>query len=115
MIYVPDLSYECYVIKDANTIRAYKTKPYNPNRNDTINFDYRDYYLNSNYIYQDGTEQFSYYSTIPTCHDKDNLTTDYYYRNDFDSILIILFIFLFIVYFIVKKIIRVFFLGFRWS
>lgn len=115
MIYVPDLSYECYVIQNADTIRAYKTKPYNPGYNQSINIEYRDFYINSNYIYQDGTQQFGSYSTLPTCHDKNNLTDDFYYRNDFDSILIILFIFLFLVYFIVKKIVRVFFLGFRWS
>ena len=114
MIYVPDLSYECYVIQNAETIRAYKVKPYNPGYNNTINIEYRDFYINSNYIYQDGSQQFGNYSTLPTCHDKSNLTSDFYYRNDFDSIMIILFIFIFLVYFIVKKVVRVFFLGFRW-
>lgn len=116
MIYVPDLSYECYVVQNESTIRAYEEKPYTPsNYNDQVTIGYRDYYYNSNYLYQDGYQQFSRYSTIPVCLDKKNLTTDFYYRNDFDSILIILFIFLFLTYFVVKKIIRVFFLGFRWS
>lgn len=114
MIYVPDLSYECYVVQNADTIRAYRTKPYNPSYNNTITISYRDYYLNSNYIYQDGTQQFGSYSTIPICLNQNNLTNDFYYRNDFDSIMIILFIFLFIVFFIIRKFIRVFFQGFRW-
>lgn len=99
MIYVPDLeNYQCYVVINSETIRAYKTKPYNPGYNQTINIQYRDYYLNSNYIYQDGTQQFNNYSTIPVCLDKENLTSEYFYRNDLDSILIciaILFFFLF--------------------
>lgn len=115
MIYVPDLSYKCYVVRDDSTIRAYKEKPYNPGNYNRVTIEYRDYYYTSNYLYQDGYEEFSQYTTIPVCLDSNNLTTDYYYRNDFDKILIILFLFLFFAYFIVKKIVRVFFLGFRWS
>lgn len=85
MIYVPELSsYQCYVVRDSNTIRAYKQKPtYNSN------IVYRDYFYNSNYLYQDGTQQFSNYTTLPVCLDKNVLTDNVYYRNDFDSILII--------------------------
>lgn len=85
MIYVPELnSYKCYVVRDSNTIRAYKQIPTN-----NSNIDYRDYFYNSNYLYQDGTQQFSNYATLPVCLDKNVLTDDVYYRNDFDSILII--------------------------
>ncbi len=85
MIYVPDTeSYSCFVVRDSNTIRAYKHKPtYNSN------IDYRDYYINSNYLYQDGNQQFSNYSTLPVCLNSSELTNNVYYRNDFDSILII--------------------------
>lgn len=88
MIYVPDLeNYQCYVVRDTNTIRAYKQVPtYN------IETEYRDYYINSNYLYQDGTQSFGNYSTIPVCLDSNNLTSSVYYRNDFDSILVILLI-----------------------
>lgn len=89
MIYVPDLSYACYVVQNSDTIRAYKVKPYNPGYNQSVNIEYRDYYLKSNYIYQDGTQNFGNYSTIPTCLDSSALTDSYYYRNDFDSILVI--------------------------
>lgn len=84
MIYVPSLDYKCYVVQSEGIIRAYEQ---NPVYNSTIN--YRDFYINSNYIYRDGYQQFSNYSTLPICLDKSNLTDNYYYRNDFDSILII--------------------------
>lgn len=89
MTYVPDLSYECYVVINSDTIRAYKTKPYNPPYNQSVTIEYRDFYIKSNYLYQDGTQQFSNYTTIPVCLEKSSLTDSFYYRNDLDSILII--------------------------
>lgn len=84
MIYVPDMTnYKCYVIRSDSTMRAYKEIP-----NYNTEIDYRDYYYNSNYLYQDGTQTFSNYSTLPVCLDNSKLTTDYYYRNDFPSILL---------------------------
>lgn len=91
MIYVPDLeNYKCYVVRDETTLRAYEEIP---KRNQEIN--YRDYFYNSNYLYQDGVQTFSNYSTLPTCLDNSTLTTDYYYRNDFPDILIMFFIIFF--------------------
>lgn len=113
MIYVPNLDYECFVVQDSDIIRAYRTKPYNPSYNQSVNIEYRDYYYKSNYFYRDGTQQFSNYTTIPTCLDNSVLTTNYYYRNDFDKICIIFFVFSFMIYFIMKKLVRVFFHGFR--
>lgn len=84
MIYVPDTSYACYVVRDETTIRAYEQMP---QRNREV--DYRDYFYNSNYLYQDGTQSFSNYSTLPVCLDSSLITNEVYYRNDFDSILII--------------------------
>lgn len=84
-IYVPNLSdYKCVYVRDSNTIRAYKQSP---KANTTV--EYVDYYLNSNYIYTEGTQTFSQYPSLPTCLATENLTDDFYYRNDFDSILII--------------------------
>lgn len=88
MIYVPDLeNYECYYVQSEGVIRAYEEIP---TYNITVN--YRDYYVNSNYIYKDGVTNFGSYSTLPTCLDSSVLTNEVYYRNDFDSILIILLI-----------------------
>lgn len=85
MIYVPDLeSYKCFVVRNDTTIRAYKETPQN-----NLDIEYRDYYYNSNYLYQDGIQSFSSYTTLPVCLNKDILTNSVYYRNDFDSILII--------------------------
>lgn len=84
MIYVPDLTnYKCFVVRSDSTIRAYKQVPRN---NQTV--EYRDYYFTANYMYQDGEQQFSSYTTLPVCLDNNVLTSEVYYRNDFDRILI---------------------------
>lgn len=85
MIYVPDKeNYECFVVRSDEVIRAYENIPRN---NTEVN--YRDYYYNSNYLYNDGIQSFSQYTTLPTCLDNNNVTTNVYYRNDFANILII--------------------------
>ena len=85
MIYVPDLTnYKCYVVQSEGVLRGYEEVPTN---NTTIN--YRDFYINSNYIYRDGSQTFGQFSTLPVCLSSDVITSDVYYRNDFDSILII--------------------------
>lgn len=85
MIYVPDLTnYKCFYVQSEGVIRAYEEIPSN---NTTIN--YRDYYINSNYIYKDGSQTFSNYTTLPVCLTSSVLTDKVEYRNDFDSILII--------------------------
>lgn len=82
MIYVPTKDYNCYTVLDKDTIRAYHTAPY---QDTTV--EYTDYYVNSHYMTKEGTQRFTY--TIPACMDKDLLTTEVYYRNDFDNILVI--------------------------
>ena len=85
MIYVPDLeNYECYVVQSEGVLRGYEETPKN---NTTVN--YRDFYINSNYIYKDSSQSFSSYTNLPVCLSSNVITTDVYYRNDFDSILII--------------------------
>lgn len=111
MIYVPDLeNYKCFVVQNNESIRAYKQVPYN---NSTII--YRDYYVNSHYMYKDGTQSFGNYGTnLPVCMPSNELTDAFYYRNDMDSILIIFIIIVGFSYFVMRKMIRVFFHGFRW-
>lgn len=105
MIYVPDLeNYSCFVVRDETTIRAYEEVP---QRNQEV--DYRDYYYNSNYLYQDGTQSFGNYSTLPVCLSNDVLTSDVYYRNDFDRILVIIFILLIVCFYFPYRIISRFF------
>lgn len=105
MIYVPDIeNYECFVVQSEGVIRAYEETPKN-----NITTNYRDYYINSNYIYKDGSTQFSTYSTIPTCLDNSIITNDVYYRNDFDKILIIFLILsIFCIYMPLKIFMRLF-------
>lgn len=105
MIYVPDLSnYKCFVVRNDSTIRAYKQIP----RNNT-DVEYRDYFYTANYLYQDGTQSFSTYTTLPVCLDSSVLTTDYQYRNDYADILIIFLIYcLFGIYLPLKIFMRLF-------
>lgn len=85
MIYVPSKEdYACYVVQSEGIIRAYSQVPSN---NRTIN--YRDYFINSSYIYKDGIQQFSQYAILPTCLNSQELTSDVYYRLDLDKILVI--------------------------
>lgn len=111
MIYVPDNeNYKCFVVQNNETIRAYKEVP-----RSNSNIEYRDYYVNSHYMYKDGVQQFGNYNTnIPVCMSNSELTNNYYYRNDFDSIIVIFICIVGFCYFVIRKIIRSFFHGFRW-
>lgn len=99
-IFVPqDTTYnKCYVVQSEGVIRGYDRLPsYN------ANYNYRDYYIKSDYIFRDGTGTWGQYSTLPTC--LENVTNDLYYRVDFVNILIIFFIFSFFIVFLPFKII----------
>lgn len=99
MIYVPNKNdYACFVVRDSDTIRAYENMP---TQDSLVN--YRDYFINSNYLYKDGIETFS--SSVPVCLDENELSTSFYYRNDLHNILIIFIIMFFIIIIIPYKII----------
>lgn len=100
-VYLPESSTynKCYVVQNENVIRAYDTIP-----SHNTDYNYRDYYINSNYIYKDGQGTWSNYSTLPICLQPDVITNDFYYRNDFADILIIFFIFSIFIVFIPFKI-----------
>lgn len=83
-IYVPDLSYKCFIVYSEGVIRAYEKVP---KINQEVN--YRDYYINASYIYRDGTQSFGSYYSPPICLASDVVTDSVYYRNDFDKILVI--------------------------
>lgn len=105
-IYLPETitSNQCAYVYDKDTIRVYESRP---NYNTDIN--YTDYFINSNYIYREGTTRFNQYSSLPSCLDSSLFTDEVYYRNDFDKILIIFFIiFIFAIYFPYRIICRLF-------
>lgn len=83
MVYLPDVSSPCMVVRNDGTIRAYDQTP---TFNSTIN--YTDYYINSHYLFVEGSQSFSNYTTLPVCSNM-TFTTDVFYRNDFADILII--------------------------
>lgn len=105
MIYVPEKdNYECYVVQSEGVIRAYEQTPANG-----VTTNYRDYYIDSSYIYKDGYQQFGSYTTIPTCLDNNTLTDAYFYRLDIDKILIVFLIILIIGFLIPFKVVTRFF------
>lgn len=88
-IYVPqdNIYNKCYVVQNEEVIRAYDRTPIN-----NISYNYRDYYIRSDYIYKDGTGTWSQYTTLPICLSSDIITNDYMYRLDFTNVLINVFI-----------------------
>lgn len=99
-IYVANINdYKCYYVYSEGVIRAYEQIP---QANRTVN--YRDYFIDSNYIYRDGTTSFSSYSILPTCLPSDVITDNVYYRNDFDKILVIFLILMIICFYFPYKV-----------
>lgn len=98
-IYLPNTNYSCYYMTNDYTIRAYHTQP-----RQNANIDYTDYFINSHYINRNGTQNFSQYSTLPICM-TDTFTTNVFYRNDIDQILVIFFILLIICFYFPYRII----------
>lgn len=84
-IFMPESSVynKCYVVQSNDIIRGYDRVPsYNSSYN------YRDYYINSSYIYKDGSGTWSNYATLPVCLSSDIITNDYYFRLDMPNILL---------------------------
>lgn len=86
--------FACYSVIDKDTIRAYKTQPQLESSSEFV-----DFYINSHYLQKTGTQSWGQWNTsLPPCVSKSSFTNDVYYRNDFDSILIIfLILFIFII------------------
>ena len=100
-IYVPTInSGHCVVVNSHNTLREYETTNLNQSNN------YTDYYINSHYLSKTGSEVLT---SSPVCISSSDLTDSVYYRNDFDSILVIFFILLLICFYFPYRIISRFF------
>lgn len=95
-IYVPN--YEapnCAAWVSSDTIRVFDSMPTLDNQ-----VSYIDYYINSHYLSSDGIITYTDYNTIPLCITSDNITTDFYYRNDLSDILVcFIIIVIFCIYF----------------
>ena len=87
-IYLPNTNYACFYMVDKDTLRAYDTMPRN-NSSST----YTDYYINSHYLTRTGVQTWSNYSTLPECS-QESFTTNVFYRNDIDGIMVTFFILL---------------------
>ena len=103
MIYVPfdDVYNKCFVVQSEGVVRAYDRLPQN-----NTNYNYRDFYVNSSYMYRDGTGNWSSYTSLPICLDTDIITHTYVYRNDFPSILLTFVLFVGFIYFLLSKLFK---------
>ena len=100
LIYVPEYNNgNCAYIYNSDIIRVYDSFP---THNSVVN--YKDYYIKSSYIYNEGSTSFGNYSALPVCIANDRITTDVYYRNDFVYILVIFFLMSWICFYIPWKI-----------
>lgn len=86
--------YKCYSVYDKDTIRAYVQQPQLDSTSQ-----YVDFFINSHYLQRTGTQSWGQWnSSLPVCLPSSSITNEVYYRNDFDSILIIfLVLFIFII------------------
>lgn len=99
-IFLPEYNNNnCAHIQSSDIIRVYET---HPTQNSTIN--YKDYFIKSDYIYNEGQSTFGQYSALPVCINSNRITTDIYYRNDFPMILIMFVLLTFICFWIPWKI-----------
>lgn len=91
--------FQCYSVKDKDTIRAYKKVP-----SIDSNSDYVDFYINSHYLKKTGNESWSNWNTnLPVCIDSNLITNNFEYRSDFADIMIIFFIFAFFIFYLPIK------------
>lgn len=104
-VYVP--SYElgqCVEIIDKDTIRVYDTYDQDVNR-------YTDYYVNSHYLWKRGIHGI----VDVNCLDQQYITTTPIYRNDIMDIFVVGLLFIGVGWFLIAKLIKTFFLGWRWA
>lgn len=102
MTYIPSFDNNSCIVTDNvynGYIRVYSSTP---TANSTIN--YVDYFINSDYIERVGSQEFGNWNYTVNCQPHDNFTTNFYYRTDFDSILIIFFVFVFFIIFLPYKV-----------
>lgn len=93
MIYIPEYNDSmCIEVIDNNTLRVFENEYTN---------DYKDYYINSNYIYKNGTVEIDY---VKNCSDM-TFSDSTLYRNDLPQIFFIslCFIALFIPFYMIYK------------
>lgn len=108
-VYVPNYeSDNCAYMYSNNTLRVYDSVP---RANTTIH--YIDYMVDNHYLFREGSTTFSQYSTLPTCLDDSNITTNFGYRTDIADILLVFFLIVGFIYFCVSRLWRTLFKGGR--
>lgn len=107
MTYLPKIeSQNCIIVDNLNNgyIRVYDRTP---SSNSTIG--YIDYFIDKDYITRTGTQSFSNYNYNLNCQSHSDFTTEFYYRIDFDKIMVIFVLLaIFVVYIPLKCVFRLF-------
>lgn len=97
--------FKCYSVQNDYTIRAYVDTPQIDSSSN-----YVDFYINSHYLEKTGVQTWGNYTQyLPICLSNENITNDFYYRNDFPDILFMFLVFVFFGMYIPFRIIRRFF------
>lgn len=111
-IYVPeDTTFnKCYVVQSEGVIRGYDRQPAN-----NVSYTYRDYYIDSHYIFKDNVGTWSQYATLPICLSSSDITTNYWYRNDISEIVFLFLAFVGTTWFLVSKLVKTLLKGGRVS
>lgn len=76
--------YQCYVVQNSDTIRAYVNMP-----RANSSSSYVDFYINSHYLQTSGTQTWGNISNIPSCNLNNHITNNYWYSNEFPGALFI--------------------------
>lgn len=90
----------CAVVQSEDIIRVYDEIP---RRNDTVT--YKDFYINSHYLFREGEITFTSYSTLPICLNNNIFTTKEHYRNDYVGSLFIFLVFSYIGFYLPFKLV----------
>lgn len=103
-IYLPNYNNQCAIVLDKDTIRVFDSidRPSNT---------YTDYYVNSHYLSKKGTYGYVDLECLPPS----SISTIPIYRNDILDIIFVGLAFVFVGWFFISKLIKVVFLGWRWS
>lgn len=99
-MYVPNyVNGNCAYLYNDRFIRVYDTAP---TYNSTIH--YVDYLFDSHYLSREGSTTFSNYATLPHCNN--DITTNFYARNDILDIVLLFTIFVGWTWFLVSKLVK---------
>lgn len=99
-MYVPNYTDgQCAILFDSNIIRVYEQEP-----EEASSVDYTDYYYNSHYLFNTGSQYFSTTDILPDC--RNDINTNFYYRTDITDIVFLTCVFISLNWFLISKLLK---------